>query len=66
MRRRVKHADGPERVYGEWGRRDAEMWAVRDYFQVEDDAGERFWLFRAATARIRQPARNAGFIHGKF
>ena len=42
-----KRADGPERVFGEWWQRDAELVAVRDYFRVEDEAGERFWLFRA-------------------
>jgi protein ImuB len=36
VRRRVKRADGPERVFGEWWKRDAELIAVRDYFQVED------------------------------
>ena len=46
MRRRVKRADGPERIFGEWWRRDGEIAAVRDYFQLEDDAGERFWVFR--------------------
>lgn len=38
---------GPERVFGEWWKRDAELIALRDYFQVADDAGERFWIFRA-------------------
>jgi protein ImuB len=47
VRRRVKRADGPERVFGEWWTRDAEMTAVRDYFQVEDEAGERYWVYRA-------------------
>jgi protein ImuB len=47
VRRLVKRADGPERIFGEWWKRDAELAAVRDYFQVEDDAGERFWLFRS-------------------
>ena len=47
IRRRVKRADGPERVFGEWWKRDAELIAVRDYFQVEDEAGERFWIYRA-------------------
>jgi protein ImuB len=47
VRRRVRRADGPERVFGEWWKDDAELVAVRDYFQVEDDAGERFWIFRA-------------------
>ncbi len=43
---RVARADGPERIHGEWWRRRAESDAVRDYFQVEDEAGARFWLFR--------------------
>ena len=38
--RRVHCADGPERVFGEWWKRDAELVAVRDYFRVEDEAGE--------------------------
>ena len=47
IRRRVKRADGPERVFGEWWDRDAELATVRDYFRVEDEAGERYWLYRA-------------------
>ena len=43
---RVRSADGPERIYGEWWRRPAEADAVRDYFQVEDEQGARFWLYR--------------------
>ena len=43
---RVARADGPERIHGEWWRRRAEAEAVRDYFQVEDEEGRRFWLFR--------------------
>src|SRR6202035_773163 len=56
MRRRVKRADGPERVFGEWWKRDPELIAVRDYFRIEDDAGERYWVFRAAR---HAPAREA-------
>ncbi len=41
----VVAGDGPERIHGEWWRRDGEVWAVRDYFRVEDDTGARFWLF---------------------
>jgi protein ImuB len=47
VRRRVRRADGPERVFGEWWTREAELIAVRDYFQVEDEAGERYWIYRA-------------------
>ena len=43
IRRRVKRADGPERVFGEWWKCDSELIAVRDYFQVEDESCERFW-----------------------
>jgi protein ImuB len=43
---RVARADGPERVHGEWWKHSGEADAVRDYFQVEDEAGQRFWLYR--------------------
>jgi protein ImuB len=43
---RVARADGPERIHGEWWRRRAEAAAVRDYFQIEDEDGRRFWVFR--------------------
>lgn len=66
VRRRIRRADGPERIFGEWSRRDAEMWAVRDYFQVEDDAGERFWLFRAGDGEDATTGSQAWFIHGRF
>ena len=66
VRRRIRRADGPERIFGEWGRRDAEMWAVRDYFQVEDEAGERFWLFRAGDGVDAATGSQAWFIHGRF
>lgn len=66
IRRRVCRADGPERVFGEWWRRDAELSAVRDYFHVEDDAGERFWLFRAGDGQDPGTGTQAWFIHGLF
>jgi protein ImuB len=43
---RVARADGPERIYGEWWKHSGEADAVRDYFQIEDEAGHRFWLYR--------------------
>ena len=66
VRRRIRRADGPERIYGEWGRSDAEMWAVRDYFQVVDDEGARFWLFRAGDGEDARTGPQTWFIHGKF
>jgi protein ImuB len=66
MRRRVRRADGPERIFGEWWKRDAEMIAVRDYFRVEDDAGERFWIFRAGNGEDADSGSHDWFLHGIF
>lgn len=65
-RRRVARADGPERVFGEWWRRDAELAAVRDYFVVEDEAGERFWIFRAGDGEDPATGSHRWFLHGVF
>lgn len=66
IRRRVKRADGPERVFGEWWKRDAELVAVRDYFRVEDEGGERFWIFRAGDGEDAATGSHKWFLHGIF
>ncbi len=66
IRRRVKRADGPERVFGEWWKRDVELAAVRDYFQVEDESGERFWLYRAGDGEDAATGSHRWFLHGIF
>ena len=66
VRRRVKRADGPERIFGEWARSDAELLAVRDYFLVEDDAGERFWLYRTGDGADPATGAQHWFLHGLF
>ncbi len=66
VRRRVRRADGPERVYGEWWTRDPEMIAVRDYFRVEDEAGERYWIFRAGDGENAATGSHRWFMHGVF
>ncbi|MGN6097310.1 MAG: Y-family DNA polymerase [Bosea sp. (in: a-proteobacteria)] len=66
IRRRVRRADGPERVFGEWWKREAEMVAVRDYFRVEDEAGERYWLFRAGDGEDQATGSHRWFLHGVF
>jgi protein ImuB len=66
VRRRVKRADGPERIFGEWWRRDGENDAVRDYFQIEDDAGERFWIFRRGDGEQPVTGDLSWFLHGLF
>jgi protein ImuB len=66
VRRRVRRADGPERIRGEWWKRDAELAAVRDYYRVEDDAGERYWLFRSGDGEHPESGSQRWFVHGIF
>jgi protein ImuB len=66
VRRKVCRADGPERIFGEWWKRDAEASAVRDYFQVEDETGERFWVFRSGDGEHLGSGDQRWFLHGVF
>jgi protein ImuB len=66
VRHRVRRADGPERIAGEWWKRDAELWAVRDYFRVEDEAGRRYWLFRKGDGVNPATGDLRWFLHGVF
>lgn len=66
IRRRVRRADGPERLFEEWWKRDAELSAVRDYFRVEDHGGERFWIFRAGDGEDPETGSHRWFLHGIF
>lgn len=63
---RVRQADGPERIHGEWWKRRAEAEAVRDYFQVEDEAGQRFWLFRRGDGEDSRSGDLSWYLHGVF
>ena len=62
----VVAGDGPERIHGEWWRRDGEVWAVRDYFRVEDDTGARFWLFRRGDGVDAATGDLSWYLHGLF
>ena len=64
---RVRRAEGPERLAQEWWRRPfegADPGKARDYYRVEDEAGMRFWLFRADLYNAETPAR--WWLHGLF
>jgi protein ImuB len=63
---RIIAADGPERVYGEWWRHEAERAAVRDYFQVEEEGGARFWLFRKGDGEDGATGDLSWHLHGLF
>ncbi|MGE4064417.1 MAG: DUF6504 family protein [Rhodospirillaceae bacterium] len=62
--RLIKRADGPERVFGEWWQDPREVAEVRDYFRIEDEAGERLWLYR--DGRLTAENRYRWFVHGVF
>ncbi|MET0879236.1 MAG: DNA polymerase Y family protein [Tardiphaga sp.] len=67
---KIVHVEGPERVSMEWWRsHDARP--TRDYFRIEDEAGQRFWLFRDGMyGEIRDEEGQAvapkWFMHGLF
>ena len=66
LRHHIRRADGPERIFGEWWKRDAELRAVRDYWQVEDEHGGRFWLFRHGDGADPGTGSLLWFLHGLF
>jgi len=47
---------GPERIAGIWWEGHGK---TRDYFEVEDQAGKRFWIFRVLNS-------SRWFLHGRF
>ncbi len=57
----IKKADGPERIEREWWLDEG---AHRDYYQVEDQEGKRYWLFRSGHYSGNQSGQ--WFIHGFF
>jgi len=65
-RHHIRRADGPERIYGEWWRRDAEMTAIRDYYRVEDQDGSRFLLFRQGDGVDHRTGGLSWFLQGIF
>ena len=57
----IKKADGPERIEREWWLEDGEL---RDYYIVEDESGQRYWLFRSGHYSSTKDAQ--WFLHGFF
>ncbi|HEY8930042.1 MAG TPA: DNA polymerase Y family protein [Mucilaginibacter sp.] len=57
----IKKADGPERIEREWWFDQGEH---RDYYQVEDEKGQRYWVFRSG--HYDPDRTKQWFIHGFF
>ena len=74
VERRVARAQGPERIAPEWWRMigrpaGAKAARARDYFEIEDEAGAAYWVFRHGlygTEEEGQEAPPAWFLHGLF
>ncbi|MFP1132876.1 Y-family DNA polymerase [Asticcacaulis sp. W401b] len=65
-RYRVTAADGPERVRGEWWQTEKEAGKVRDYYILQVDGGERFWVFRTGDGQNENTGSLRWYMHGKF
>ncbi len=59
----VRRAEGPERLAAEWWL-DGEDAPTRDYFRLESDNGQRFWVYRQGL--YDQVANPRWFMHGIF
>ena len=57
---RIIKADGPERIEQEWWLQQGQH---RDYYRVEDESGNRYWLFRLGHYDDKT---FQWFIHGFF
>lgn len=59
-RHSIKKADGPERLERAWWLEKGEH---RDYYTVEDEKGNRYWIFRSGHYAAEN---SAWYIHGFF
>lgn len=57
----IKKADGPERIEREWWLEEGEL---RDYYCLEDDGGNRYWVFRSG--HFEEDKTWKWFLYGFF
>lgn len=65
----IARAEGPERIAAEWWRQPLGHLPdyrapTRDYYRVEDRAGQRFWVFRHGL--FDEQAHPRWYLHGLF
>ena len=76
VERRVQRAEGPERIAPEWWRaigiaQDQKRPRPRDYYDIEDETGARYWVFRHGLYSGAEDESWDGdpprwFLHGLF
>ena len=59
----VVRAEGPERIAPAWWSTGPKP--TRDYYRVEDEAGQRYWLYREGLYAL-EAAHPRWFLHGLF
>jgi len=59
--REVVRAEGPERISGDWQKRER----TRDYYRVEDKQGRRYWIYREGFYGESE-AQPHWYVHGLF
>ena len=59
--REVVRAEGPERISGDWQKRER----TRDYYRVEDKQGRRYWLYREGFYGETE-TQPRWYVHGLF
>lgn len=63
--RRVVRFQGPERIAPEWWR-DMPGTRLRDYYNVEDQQAQRYWLYREGVLGDDRGNTPRWFVHGVF
>ena len=61
----IARVAGPERIAPEWWRQPSSA-RLRDYYQVEDGQGRRYWIFREGVIGDGRGGAPDWFIHGLF
>ncbi len=61
---KIAKAEGPERISPEWWSGEEKIPTARDYYRVEDEKGQRFWLYRERI--YDKPEEQRWFLHGLF
>jgi protein ImuB len=64
--RRVKRADGPERIAPEWWRTFNAEARARDYYRIEDEEGRRYWVFREGLYQDGRGGTPRWFVQALF
>jgi protein ImuB len=61
----IARVEGPERIAPEWWRSPSSA-RLRDYYQVEDGEGRRYWIYREGLIGDGRGGAPNWFMHGLF